>query len=205
MFGQPAIDQFLRNSNLTLLIRGHEDQTDGMQLQLSGKCFTVFSSSNYRDSNSGACLLCHDKKICLVIKQCNLPKSLTHSSSGTRFPRLVDGSLPEISSQHGGFLVGERGGNISNAQNEIRKVLMAQPNSFTPITMAVSPNYDSSTYVASAGGQQVSQPQQRTTSPNPKSGSSPKRQASLSSPTRGTSPTGQSSASSSSKVQRKGN
>jgi hypothetical protein len=145
MFGQPAIDNFLKNSNLTLVIRGHEDQTDGMQLSLSGKCFTIFSSSNYRDSNSGACLLCHDKKICLVIKQCNLPRALTHSSSGTRFPRLVNGDLPELSSQHGGFLVGERG-TQSSVETEVKKVLMAQPGSFTPVTMPISPNYNSSTY-----------------------------------------------------------
>jgi hypothetical protein len=163
MFGQPAIDQFLRNSNLTLLIRGHEDQTDGMQLCLNGKCFTVFSSSNYRDSNSGACLLCHEKKICMVIKQCNLPRSMTHSNSGTRFPRLVDGNLPELSSQQGGFLVGERG-STTQAQSEVKKVLMAQPGSFHPLTMPISPNYNSTTYVASPSGQ----PQQRTTSPNPK-------------------------------------
>jgi hypothetical protein len=57
MFGQPAVDQFLKNSNLTLIIRGHEgifsliwkkfkliillDQVDGMQLNLNGKGFFI--------------------------------------------------------------------------------------------------------------------------------------------------------------------
>ncbi|KAA6388142.1 MAG: putative serine/threonine protein phosphatase [Streblomastix strix] len=109
MFGQTAVDTFLRNSNLTLIIRGHEDQTDGMQLSLEGKVFTVFSSSNYREQNSGACLLCNDRKIHLVIKQGNMPKSMTHSTSGTRFPKLF--SQPtnaELNQEHGGIIIGER-------------------------------------------------------------------------------------------------
>ncbi|KAA6354485.1 MAG: hypothetical protein EZS28_049988, partial [Streblomastix strix] len=69
MFTEKAVDIFLKNTGLTLIVRGHEDQTEGMQLTHNGKVFTVFSSSNYRDANSGACLLCHEKKLNIVIKQ----------------------------------------------------------------------------------------------------------------------------------------
>ncbi|KAK2954711.1 putative Serine/threonine-protein phosphatase [Blattamonas nauphoetae] len=109
MFGQPAVEEFLHQSNLTLIIRAHEDQADGAQLCLNGKVFTVFSSSNYRDSNSGACLLCSDKKIHVVIKQCNLPRALTHSMSGTRLPSLFgEQSMPEVDHETGKLIIGDR-------------------------------------------------------------------------------------------------
>ncbi|KAJ4459504.1 putative protein phosphatase [Paratrimastix pyriformis] len=62
MFGSPAVDEFLERHGFTMVIRGHEDQTNGAQLSMGGRLFTVFSSSNYRDHNSAACLLCHQRR-----------------------------------------------------------------------------------------------------------------------------------------------
>ncbi|KAK2961036.1 putative Serine/threonine-protein phosphatase [Blattamonas nauphoetae] len=109
MFGQKAVDNFLQNAGLTLIIRGHEDQTDGAQLACNQKVFTVFSSSNYRNSNSGACLLCTDKKIHVAIKQCNLPRSMTSSQSGTRIPHLFsEQDSLELNTDKGGVVIGEQ-------------------------------------------------------------------------------------------------
>ncbi|KAK2957473.1 putative Serine/threonine-protein phosphatase [Blattamonas nauphoetae] len=99
MFGSVATRNFLEANKLTMLIRGHEDQSNGMQLSQNGMVFTVFSSSNYRDANSGACLLCADKKINVVIKQSFVPRSsLPHPTNAPRHPQVLETeSGPELS------------------------------------------------------------------------------------------------------------
>ena len=46
-FGAEALEDYLKEQNLELLIRGHEVETKGVSYSLNNKCVTVFSSSNY--------------------------------------------------------------------------------------------------------------------------------------------------------------
>lgn len=47
LFGQKALDSFLENESLELLVRGHQCVASGVATSLKGKCITVFSASNY--------------------------------------------------------------------------------------------------------------------------------------------------------------
>ena len=55
-FGPDVTEKFLRNNNLTLLIRSHEVRMEGYQIEPGGKVITVFSAPNYYDQagNLGA-------------------------------------------------------------------------------------------------------------------------------------------------------
>ncbi|OHT14952.1 Serine/threonine-protein phosphatase PP1 [Tritrichomonas foetus] len=46
-YGFKAIDAFLSNNNLRLLVRGHENIAEGVKYSLQNKVITVFSASNY--------------------------------------------------------------------------------------------------------------------------------------------------------------
>jgi protein phosphatase len=50
LFGEAATDNFLRASNLKVLIRAHECVSNGFRWDFSGKILTVFSASNYQGS-----------------------------------------------------------------------------------------------------------------------------------------------------------
>ena len=47
LFGENQLSEFLKNNELTMLIRGHECMRDGVMTQLNGLCTTVFSASFY--------------------------------------------------------------------------------------------------------------------------------------------------------------
>ena len=55
-FGEDVTDKFLKENNLTLLIRSHEVKMEGYEIQHSGKTITIFSAPNYYDmtGNKGA-------------------------------------------------------------------------------------------------------------------------------------------------------
>ncbi|OHT08527.1 protein phsophatase-2A [Tritrichomonas foetus] len=46
-FGMDALEQFLLNSNLKTLVRGHQCVSEGVKFQFDNKMVTVFSASNY--------------------------------------------------------------------------------------------------------------------------------------------------------------
>ena len=55
-FGPDVTEKFLKNNNLSLVVRSHEVQEEGYVEMHNGKCITVFSAPNYCDSlgNKGA-------------------------------------------------------------------------------------------------------------------------------------------------------
>ena len=55
-FGPDVTEKFLKNNNLTLLIRSHEVRMEGYQIEPGEKVITVFSAPNYCDQagNLGA-------------------------------------------------------------------------------------------------------------------------------------------------------
>ncbi|EAX95432.1 Ser/Thr protein phosphatase, putative [Trichomonas vaginalis G3] len=52
LFGQNALNSFLRNSGLELIVRGHECVNEGVRYSLNKLCITVFSASNYCGQNT---------------------------------------------------------------------------------------------------------------------------------------------------------
>jgi diadenosine tetraphosphatase ApaH/serine/threonine PP2A family protein phosphatase len=57
-FGPDRVEQFLKQSNLQLMIRGHECVMDGIERFAKGKLITVFSATDYcnKHKNAGAVL-----------------------------------------------------------------------------------------------------------------------------------------------------
>ncbi|XQJ26342.1 serine/threonine protein phosphatase type 5, putative [Leishmania guyanensis] len=55
-FGPDVTETFLKNNNLTLVVRSHEVKEEGYEVSHNGKCITVFSAPNYCDQmgNKGA-------------------------------------------------------------------------------------------------------------------------------------------------------
>ncbi|OHT05943.1 Ser/Thr protein phosphatase [Tritrichomonas foetus] len=47
LFGKKAIDEFIKNCNIELVVRGHECVNDGIEMHFDGHLMTVFSASNY--------------------------------------------------------------------------------------------------------------------------------------------------------------
>lgn len=62
IFGPNSLNSFLSNSNLKVLIRGHQCVENGCQTEISGKVITVFSASNY-------CGITNNKAGVLIINQ----------------------------------------------------------------------------------------------------------------------------------------
>jgi len=63
MFSSEALDQFLRRSGFSHLVRAHEVRKTGFQVQQHSRMVTLFSSSGYCGSNNEACciLACEGK------------------------------------------------------------------------------------------------------------------------------------------------
>jgi protein phosphatase len=59
LFGKTALNTFLADNQLALLVRGHESIAQGFEYQFDKKCLTAFSASNYcgRLENDGSVLI----------------------------------------------------------------------------------------------------------------------------------------------------
>lgn len=56
IFGCLAIAQFYQSTGMKMIIRGHESKKNGYD-SFSGSCYTVFSTSGYKDKNRAAVML----------------------------------------------------------------------------------------------------------------------------------------------------
>jgi len=61
-FGVTALNEFLENNTISLVVRGHECVNNGIEKQLQKKLITVFSASNYcnMSQNSGAVMIIYE-------------------------------------------------------------------------------------------------------------------------------------------------
>ena len=57
LFGPQALDQFLKKTKLTGLIRGHQCVQEGCKLQFNDQCITVFSASNFEGTSNASGIL----------------------------------------------------------------------------------------------------------------------------------------------------
>jgi hypothetical protein len=64
LFGAVALQNFLVECNLKVIVRGHECVPEGIRVDFDSHCITVFSASNYvgRRQNQGAVLRLNEDK-----------------------------------------------------------------------------------------------------------------------------------------------
>lgn len=92
-YGFSAISHFLRNENLELLLRGHECVIRGIEHLFSKKVYTVFSSSNYLDSNNQGGIALIKAQPRIQVKSCTYPPLDPFLRSSTRFFDVTNESL----------------------------------------------------------------------------------------------------------------
>ena len=106
LFGQRAIDIFLKREKLKLLVRGHQCVAQGVATTLNEKCITVFSASNYCGVSDNKAGILHISADNMVSHEEFPPLSLIYraeakflnSKSGTQFIIPIEKSqLPTIS------------------------------------------------------------------------------------------------------------
>lgn len=76
MFGQRAVDDFLRNNGFSLMIRAHQASQAGISVAKNGKVITVFSTSkdhSLGDSSSCAYVLVEDQRVMAVNRVIEAP------------------------------------------------------------------------------------------------------------------------------------
>ncbi|KAF6209058.1 hypothetical protein GE061_014801 [Apolygus lucorum] len=62
-FDSSALQYFIDKHNLSYVVRAHEVQEEGFQVDLNNKLITVFSSSYYRGNNKAGCVLVQQNKL----------------------------------------------------------------------------------------------------------------------------------------------
>lgn len=66
-FGEKALDTFLRDNDLTHVIRAHELEKGGFDFKFKGKLITIFSSSSYQSNhNIAAVIMIQDQSIKVI-------------------------------------------------------------------------------------------------------------------------------------------
>ncbi len=66
IYGRKAVESFLENSDLKMMIRAHEVQQSGYRYYFDGKLLSLFSISNYHENNKGKYAHVKDEKIELI-------------------------------------------------------------------------------------------------------------------------------------------
>ncbi|BFU22728.1 calcineurin catalytic subunit A, putative [Entamoeba histolytica HM-1:IMSS-B] len=131
-FGYKAINEFLQTNNITAVIRGHQCNSEGVEMHFFGSdelefplCFTVFSASLYSLNNKSGSLLLSNEKI--DIGKYNQPDCLSQYNPILPNPILfsvikVMESIEDIMYQLISFVFNEE----EDEHEEISKVQVSQ-------------------------------------------------------------------------------
>ena len=92
-YGKQAVIQFLQNTKLDVIIRGHECVQNGVNIDFGGKLITVFSASNYCGlvgNNSGVLLIKTDGTYqALILPSLGYPRRQKPQSVKVTTPALI--------------------------------------------------------------------------------------------------------------------